>query len=118
MLTKEQFHEKTAGGLRFLDGATGSNLRRMGMPNSACTEEWVLAHPDTDVVQSMDRMLGAFTADVDYNLPSLSSYAQDLGASISANASTQITVPVEIDGREVARATAWYTNEQLAWETR
>ena len=47
MLTKEQFHEKTAGGLRFLDGATGSNLRRMGMPNSVCTEEWVLAHPDT-----------------------------------------------------------------------
>ena len=73
---------------------------------------------ETEVVQSMDRMLGAFTADVDYNLPSLSSYAQDLGASISANASTQITVPVEIDGREVARATAWYTNEQLAWETR
>ena len=46
MLTREQFHEKIAGGLRFLDGATGSNLRLLGMPNSACTEEWVLAHPD------------------------------------------------------------------------
>ena len=46
MLTREQFYDKIAGGLRFLDGATGSNLRLLGMPNSACTEEWVLAHPD------------------------------------------------------------------------
>ncbi len=46
MLTREQLHEKIAGGLRFLDGATGSNLRLLGMPGSACTEEWVLAHPD------------------------------------------------------------------------
>lgn len=29
-----------------------------------------------------------------------------------------IEVPVYIDGREVARATAWYTGEQLAWEER
>ena len=46
MLTKEQFHAKIAGGVRFLDGATGSNLRKAGMPKEACTEEWVLAHPD------------------------------------------------------------------------
>ena len=46
MLTKEQFHQKIAGGIHILDGATGSNLRKMGMPNAACTEEWVLAHPD------------------------------------------------------------------------
>lgn len=45
MLTKEQFHELIAGGLRFLDGATGSNLRQMGMPRGCCTEEWVLANP-------------------------------------------------------------------------
>ena len=45
MLTKAQFHEKIAGGVHLLDGATGSNLRKMGMPNSACTEEWVLANP-------------------------------------------------------------------------
>lgn len=47
MLTKEQLHEKFAAGLRYLDGATGSNLRKMGMPKDACTEEWVLAHPET-----------------------------------------------------------------------
>ena len=46
MLTKEQLHERIAGGLRYLDGATGSNLRKMGMPRDACTEEWVLAHPE------------------------------------------------------------------------
>ena len=46
MLTKEQFHAKIASGVRFLDGATGSNLRKAGMPKEACTEEWVLAHPD------------------------------------------------------------------------
>lgn len=46
MLTKEQFHKKIAGGVRYLDGATGSNLRSAGMPNGACTEEWVLAHPE------------------------------------------------------------------------
>ena len=45
MLTKEQFQEKIAGGLRFLDGATGSNLRKAGMPRGCCTEEWILANP-------------------------------------------------------------------------
>ena len=47
MLTKEQLHKKFASGIRFLDGATGSNLRKLGMPKEACTEEWVLAHPET-----------------------------------------------------------------------
>lgn len=46
MLTKEQFSEKIASGLRFLDGATGSNLRNAGMPKGCCTEEWVLNHPE------------------------------------------------------------------------
>ncbi len=46
MLTKEQLHLKLAQGVRFLDGATGSNLRKAGMPRSACTEQWVLEHPE------------------------------------------------------------------------
>ena len=46
MLTKEQFHQKIAGGLRLLDGATGSNLRNAGMPKGCCTEAWVLEHPE------------------------------------------------------------------------
>jgi len=28
-----------------LDGATGSNLQKMGMPRGCCTEEWILANP-------------------------------------------------------------------------
>lgn len=53
MLTKEQFHEKIASGIHFLDGATGSNLRKAGMPNGCCTEEWVLNHPE--VLVSLQR---------------------------------------------------------------
>ena len=46
MLTKEQLHAKIAAGTMFLDGATGSNLRKAGMPNGVCTETWVLEHPE------------------------------------------------------------------------
>ncbi len=46
MLTKEQFHEKIASGIRVLDGATGSNLRNAGMPKGCCTEQWVLENPE------------------------------------------------------------------------
>ncbi len=46
MLTREEFHEKVASGIHFLDGATGSNLRKAGMPNGVCTEQWVLEHPE------------------------------------------------------------------------
>ncbi len=46
MLTKEEFHNKIASGLRFLDGATGSNLMKAGMPRGIPTELWVLEHPD------------------------------------------------------------------------
>ena len=45
MLTKEQLQLKFSQGLRFLDGATGSNLRVLGMPKGANTELWVLEHP-------------------------------------------------------------------------
>lgn len=46
MLTKEQFHEKISQGLQLLDGATGSNLQKVGMPRGCCTEQWILDHPD------------------------------------------------------------------------
>lgn len=46
MLTKEEFHQRISQGLRFLDGATGSNLRKAGMPIGVSTEEWVLANPE------------------------------------------------------------------------
>lgn len=46
MLTKEQFHEKIRSGVHILDGATGSNLRAVGMPKGCCTEQWVLENPE------------------------------------------------------------------------
>ena len=53
MLTREQLHRKIADGFRLLDGATGSNLRKAGMPRSACTEQWVLENPE--VLVSLQR---------------------------------------------------------------
>ena len=61
---------------------------------------------------------GAFTADVGYNLPDIAGYAADLSAAITATSSTEIIIPLSINGREIARASAWYMNEQLAWEAR
>lgn len=46
MLTKEQFHALLADGPLLLDGATGSNLQKAGMPRGCCTESWILDHPD------------------------------------------------------------------------
>ena len=46
MLTKQQFHSLLADGPLLLDGATGSNLTKAGMPRGCCTEKWVLDHPD------------------------------------------------------------------------
>lgn len=53
MLTKAEFHNKIANGLRYLDGATGSNLRKAGMPKDVCTEQWVLSNPE--VLVSLQR---------------------------------------------------------------
>ncbi|MBQ8237290.1 MAG: homocysteine S-methyltransferase family protein [Oscillospiraceae bacterium] len=46
MLTREQFHALLANGPLLLDGATGSNLQKAGMPKGCCTEQWVLNNPD------------------------------------------------------------------------
>ena len=46
MLTKEQFQAMLDRGPLLLDGATGSNLQKMGMPRGCCSEQWILDHPD------------------------------------------------------------------------
>ncbi len=46
MLTKEQFQDLVYGKPLILDGATGSNLQKHGMPRGCCTEQWILEHPD------------------------------------------------------------------------
>ena len=45
MLTREEFQNKI-GKICLLDGATGSNLMKAGMPRWCCTEQWILAHPE------------------------------------------------------------------------
>ena len=59
---------------------------------------------------------------VDYDLPDIDSASRDMSASISGSfaqtVSRIIEVPLNIDAREIARATAWDMGEQLAWEAR
>ena len=46
MLTREEFQKLLANGPLLLDGATGSNLQKTGMPKGCCTEEWGLRNPE------------------------------------------------------------------------
>lgn len=73
---------------------------------------------DTASKELSKRALSSLTADVNYNLPDVAGYAKSLSAEFtpSYRASTAITVLLYMDGREVARATAWWTGEQLSWE--
>ncbi len=45
-MTIQEFKELVNQGALILDGATGSNLMKAGMPRGVCTEEWVLEHKD------------------------------------------------------------------------
>lgn len=44
-MTREEFKDITKKYL-YLDGATGSNLVKAGMPSGVCPEQWILEHPD------------------------------------------------------------------------
>jgi len=46
MLTREELQNLLADGPLLLDGATGSNLQKAGMPKGCCTEEWILNNPE------------------------------------------------------------------------
>ena len=46
-MTKKEFRELVEGRLVFLDGATGSNLQKAGMPTGVCPEQWILENPDS-----------------------------------------------------------------------
>ena len=45
-MTKQQFRELVEKQLLFLDGATGSNLQKRGMPSGVCPEKWILENED------------------------------------------------------------------------
>jgi hypothetical protein len=59
--------------------------------------------PDT-AIDAM-RYMGDMERNVSFNMTATGSMAD-----------TQITVPLFLDGREIARATAWSMGQQLAWE--
>lgn len=44
-MTKNEFEKLTKKGVVLLDGATGSNLRKAGLPVGVSSEQWVLEHP-------------------------------------------------------------------------
>lgn len=72
-MTKAQFRELTRKPL-ILDGATGSNLMKAGMPRGVCAEKWILEHPEVILdlqrayVQAGSRIIYAptFTASEPY----------------------------------------------------
>lgn len=52
-MTKNEFKNFTAGRMIFLDGSTGINLYKAGMPKGVCPEQWILEHPD--VISTLQR---------------------------------------------------------------
>ena len=46
MINKEEFAKLLLNGPLILDGATGSNLQKAGMPRGCCTEQWILDNPN------------------------------------------------------------------------
>lgn len=48
-MTKAEWNAylKKYNGILFLDGATGTNLMKAGMPSGVCPEKWILEHPQT-----------------------------------------------------------------------
>ena len=45
-MTKAKFKELVENGPVILDGATGTNLQKAGMPVGVCPEQWILENPD------------------------------------------------------------------------
>lgn len=45
-MTKQEFWKRCEEGIFLLDGATGSNLLKAGLPRGVCQEQWILDHPD------------------------------------------------------------------------
>lgn len=59
-MNRTEFQNWTKHHIRLMDGATGSNLMKAGMPRGVCTEQWVLEHPDaTLALQSAYKAAGS-----------------------------------------------------------
>lgn len=53
-MTKEQFQNLLKQKILVLDGATGTNLQKAGMPTGVCPEKWILEHPEVLVELQTD----------------------------------------------------------------
>ena len=66
-MTREEFITLSKDHILYLDGATGSNLVKAGMPSGVCPEQWILEHQDVmlqlqkDYVQAGTNILYAPT---------------------------------------------------------
>ena len=45
-MNQSEFNTFIQNKIIYLDGATGSNLIKRGMPAGVCPEKWILEHPD------------------------------------------------------------------------
>lgn len=45
-MTKKEFKDLIKSKIILLDGATGSNMQKKGMPSGVCPEKWILEHGD------------------------------------------------------------------------
>ena len=92
-MTREKFIDFTKDHIIYLDGATGSNLVKAGMPSGVCPEQWILEHREVmlqlqkEYVQAGSNILYAptFTANrvklAEYHLEkNMSSMIHDLVA--------------------------------------
>ena len=52
-MKKEEFRKLAGSKILFLDGATGSNLMKAGMPAGVCPEKWILEHED--IMENLQR---------------------------------------------------------------
>ena len=52
-MTKQDFQKLAENHILLLDGATGSNLMKAGMPRGVCTESWVIEHKN--VIQALQK---------------------------------------------------------------
>lgn len=110
-MTREKFIDFTKDHIIYLDGATGSNLVKAGMPSGVCPEQWILEHREVmlqlqkEYVQSGTNILYAptFTANrvklAEYHLEkNMSSMIHDLVAISKEAAASTPGHPVYVAG--------------------
>jgi 5-methyltetrahydrofolate--homocysteine methyltransferase len=63
-MTKKEFNQLVQKKIVLLDGATGSNLLKRGMPAGVCPEQWILEHPE--VLQGLQQEFVQAGSDIVY----------------------------------------------------